>query len=257
MTLCIFKIFSAIIILMIAIIGGIWPFVNRINNQKNINSNSISFDFPTGEALASGIFLGVGLLHMLPDSVAEFSIAGYHYPLAFFFTAVSFLLLLLLEHITASLHNHSNNFMHGIIFFMAVMLSIHSFLEGTAVGISVNFATAVIIFMAIIAHKGAASFALSVHLNRSYLKLTSCIITFSIFCLITPLGIFAGSWFVLTSHRLFLPIINSLAAGTFLYIGTLHGLERTSLVKIYCNIKEIFFMLIGFSLIGIITIFKG
>jgi zinc transporter ZupT len=96
------------------------------------------------------------------------------------------------------------------------MLSIHSLLEGTAVGLAASFATTLIIFIAIIAHKGAASFALSINLNRTQLSLSNCVIAFSIFALMTPAGIFGGDWLLATTQHntLLTPIFSSLAAGT-------------------------------------------
>ncbi len=254
MTLALFKVILAIIVFLVAIIGGLWPFIKKINH---LTSEEITeFDFPVGESVASGIFLGAGLLHMLPDAVKDFSKAGYDYPFAFLIAGASFLLLLLLEHISVSLKHHSAQLFSSIALLTVTMLSIHSFLEGAAVGLAASFATTIIIFIAIIAHKGAASFALSINLNRSHIGLTYRIIAFSIFVLMTPLGIFSGDWILATTQHgtLLTPIFSSLAAGTFLYIGTLHGLERTSLIRHCCNMKEFFFMFTGFIIMAIVAV---
>ena len=72
----------------------------------------------------------------------------------------------------------------------------------------------------------------------------------------TPVGIFGGDWLLATTQHdsLLTPIFSSLAAGTFLYIGTLHGLERASLIRHCCNMKEFFFMLAGFMVMAIVAI---
>lgn len=240
MTLFAFKIFAALIIFLIALLGGLWPFL-----KKSVKE----LDFPMGESFSAGIFLSAGLLHMLPDSARAFSDAGYHYPFAFLIAAVGFLTLLFLEHLNHSVKTH-------FALLTLLMLSIHSLLEGAAVGLSASFITSFMIFIAIIAHKGAASFALSINLNRSGLSRTALWIGFGLFALMTPLGIFAGDWVTTLTqfNDLLTPIFTALAAGTFLYIGTLHGLDRAILIRHCCNIKEFMVMLLGFSLMAVVAL---
>lgn len=255
MTLSLFKIMLALIVLLTTVVGGFWPFFKK---GHLTNKELEHIDFPGGESLATGIFLGAGLLHMLPDATQAFSRTGYNYPLSFLIAGVSFLLLLLLEHISDTFKHRASSFLTSIALLTAIMLSIHSFLEGAAVGLSASFSTTFIIFIAIIAHKGAASFSLSVNLNRSSFRFIQNIIIFSIFAFMTPIGIFCGHWILLkTSHNsLLVPIFSSLAAGTFLYIGTLHGLGRASLIRHCCNMKEFFFMLTGFIVMAIVAIWS-
>ncbi len=218
----------------------------------------MKFDFPIGESFASGVFLGAGLLHMLPTATRDFSNAGYYYPLAFIIAGSGFLLLLLLEHINAYLkHRYSIPQLSSIALLTVILLSIHSVLEGTAIGLSASFATAVIIFMAILTHKGVVGFALSINLNRSTLGLKSRIMTFIFFAVMTPLGIFSGSWISATSQKdiLLIPIVSSLAAGTFIYFGTLHGLDRTFLIRHCSSKKEFFFMISGLIIMAMLAIF--
>lgn len=248
------KLILALIILLSALIGGLWPFLRRLSPASKESFSEL--DFPIGESLASGIFLGAGLLHMLPEAAKIFNQAGYHYPFAFLIAGLSFLLLLLLEHILGSLKHHATHFLSSIVLLTVAMLSIHSFLEGAALGLANGLASTLIIFIAIIAHKSAASFALSVNLNRSLPYLSSRIIAFGFFSLMTPLGIYGGTWILEENQHnlLLMPIFSSLAAGTFIYIGTLHGLARTSLIRHCCNLKEFFFMFIGFTSMAIVAI---
>lgn len=254
MELRILKIILVMIIFFVAIGGGLWPFLRKA--RKLVADQALESDFPMGESLASGIFFGAGLLHMLPDATQEFIKAGYNYPFPFLIAAISFLLLLLLEHIGVSLRHRSNGLLSTIALIAAVMLSVHSLLEGAAVGLADNIATTVIIFIAIIAHKGAASFALAVNLNRSSLSTSNCLLAFIIFTVMTPLGILGGDWLLSTPNHnaLLTPIFSSLAAGTFLYIGTLHGLGRASLIRYCCNMREFFVMTLGFTIMAVVAI---
>lgn len=234
-----FKNIAALLIFLIALIGGLWPFLKKSKKE---------FEFPVGESFAAGIFLGAGLLHMLPDSAGDFTKAGYHYPIAFLIAALGFLTLLFLEHLSNAIKNH-------IALLTLLLLSIHSALEGAAVGLSSDFITSLMIVIAIIAHKGAASFALSINLNRSKLPRAVLWCGFGLFTLMTPLGIFGGDWINSATqfNVLLTPMFTALAAGTFLYIGTLHGLGRASLIQHCCNIKEFMVMLSGFSLMAIVA----
>ncbi len=214
------------------------------------------FEFPLGESLAGGVFLGAGLLHLLPDASQEFFKAGYTYPFSFLIAALSFLILLFLEHLSHSMKHRGHSLFLTVTLLPIIMLSLHSLLEGAAIGLAENFLTGLIIFLAIIVHKGAEGFALSINLNRSHLSRTLAILIFIFFALMTPLGIFAGSIVVssTTAHHLLAPIFTSLAAGTFLYIGTLHGLDRASLIRHCCNLKEFMCMLFGFSVMALVAI---
>lgn len=254
MTLASIKFILAMIVLASALTGGLWPFIKKAHELSKGMIDEL--DFPAGESLASGIFLGAGLLHMLPDATKIFNQAGYHYPFAFLIAGLSFLLLLLLEHILSALKHKTHSFLSSIALLTLFMLSLHAFLEGAALGLSTGLASTLIIFIAIIAHKSATSFALSINLNRSPLRLSSRIIAFGFFSLMTPLGIFSATWILNTDQHnvLLMPIFSSLAAGTFLYIGTLHGLARANLIRYCCNLKEFVLMLMGFITMALVAL---
>jgi zinc transporter ZupT len=251
MTLNLFKILSALLILLIALIGGIWPFIKRFKQAQ-----AEMYELPAAEAMATGIFFGAAMLHMLPDAVSEFQNFGYVYPFPFLIVSLSFLLLLLLEHIGTALKDKNGQRLASIALITLLMLSIHSLFEGAAVGMSHTLATTFIIFVAIAAHKGAEGFALATTLNRSQLSFTACVIAFIFFELMTPLGILGGSWIMSSVYEdsIIIPIFSSLAAGAFLYIGTLHGLDRASLIRHCCNMREFGFMMIGFSIMALVRI---
>jgi hypothetical protein len=73
----------------------------------------------------------------------------------------------------------------------------------------------------------------------------------------TPLGILLGTMATtaLNFHPVLAPIFSSLAAGTFLYLGTLHGLEKATLIQQCCDLKRFFFVILGFSIMAIVAIF--
>ena len=108
------------------------------------------------------------------------------------------------------------------------------------------------LFLAIITHKWAESFAIAMQLSQSSLSRVQSISLFLAFALMTPLGIYLG-WYLghgVHTQTIFDPILISISAGTFLYLGTLHGLEQCVMVERCCNLKYFSFVIIGFLLMG-------
>lgn len=243
------------------LIAGLYPFKQA---KKIHQAHSVSL----GETLATGVFLGAGLLHMLPDAALHFTAAGYHYPFAFLIAGALFLMFLWFEHLGQALyhpahtdhhaHHHAPPIGHPAFALLAwVMLSIHSFILGAALGINNNESMILMLFFAIIAHKWAESFALAVQLNQTTLHATLRYVLFISFALMTPAGIFFGWYFEQDAHTYTLaaPILMAASAGTFLYLGTLHGLERCVLVERCCNLADFSFVIIGFLLMAAVAVY--
>ena len=208
-----------------------------------------------GEAVAAGVFLGAGLIHMLADSAGDFASAGVDYPWPFLLCGAVVLALLLLEHVGAAAKGASDG--TAVLALLATaMLSVHSFLAGAALGTSGMGAVAVVIFIAIVAHKWAASFALAVSLARSPLARPARFVAFAVFVLFLPLGVASGAiaaqWD--TAYPLVAPTLKALAAGTFLYLGTLHGLANGTLVARCCDLREFTAVVFGFALMAVVAI---
>lgn len=165
-------------------------------------------------------------------------------------------MLLLLEHLGREMYEHDGEGSKGFAILATVMLSIHSFLAGAALGVSQSLSIVIVILFALIAHKWAASFALAIHINKSKLSHRWGITLFFIFTLMVPLGIFYGNAITTQTqhHPLLEPIFSALAAGTLLYLGTLHGLKRAVMVEKCCNLKHFSFVIIGFATMAIIAI---
>ncbi len=239
----------ATIIFAITVISGFAPFALKLKNPDK-------YDFPVGEALANGVFLGAGLVHMLPDAHNGFSKLGYDYPWSFVICGITFLFFLLSEHISFFVKEKNANQSFFIAIASVIMLSIHSFFSGSALGMTNNINLSLILFIAIIAHKWAASFSLSVYINKTDLKLPTRISLFMVFSLMVPLGIYFGYLLhdIYLDNKLLQPIFLSIAAGTFIYLGTLHGFKKVITQKGCCNLYQYFYVLVGFSLMAIVAI---
>ncbi|KTD21335.1 ZIP family metal transporter [Legionella londiniensis] len=239
------KLFFAISILAVVLLAGWYPFKRRLAANEH-------FDFPLGETLATGVFLGAALLHMLPESNAMFAQMGYEYPFAYIITGIIFLIFLWFEHLGRELYHHQDSSHPAFALLAWLMLSFHSLVLGTALGFTHDYPVIIMLFLAIITHKWAESFAIAVQLNKTSLSTAKSLAFFLAFALMTPLGIFIGWYFGhgMETHSLFDPILIAASAGTFLYLGTLHGLERCVMVERCCNLNHFSFVIIGFLLMA-------
>lgn len=246
-----YKAIAALLIFITSIASVIYPLRHRVHIKHNEQ-------LELGEAFASGIFLGAAFFHMLPNAIREFN---YLYPNATYpvpeaIAAVGFLLLLFLERLSLTRSFLSTK--NTIPYILALILVIHSFTEGAALGIGKSFAEAFMIFIAIIAHKGSASFALCVTLMRYHLPLKQVLLIILFFSLMTPLGIGAGTSINLLSDsvngELTESLFNAFAAGTFLYIATLHHIRFHNRNENTEGLHEFIYLFLGLLIMAIIAL---
>lgn len=248
MTLLYYKIIAIFIIFIMTWIAAFQPFWKIFKTAK-------LYDFVTGEALACGVFLGAGLIHLLADANHEFLSFHIHYPWAFAITGLVFLIMLWLEHVGREL-SESHTYEFFLILLAVTLLALHSFFEGAALGLSNNLPFTTVIFIAIVAHKWAAAFALAVQLSKVKMRFINRIWIFGFFSIMTPLGIVLGNFLLnpLNRYVLLAPIVTSIAAGSFIYLGTLHGLQRAILIEKCCDLRNYSFVILGFLLMAFAAI---
>lgn len=245
------KLIFAIVITGVILLAGFYPL------RKRTERSTHHHDFSIGETLATGVFLGAGLLHMLPESHNLFVEMGYDYPFAFIIAGAVFLMFLWFEHLGRELYHHKDASHPAFALMAWFMLSLHSVMLGTALGLNQTGSMVIMLFLAIITHKWAESFAIAVQLNKSALTRNQSLALFISFSLMTPLGIFIG-WFFghgVETNSLLDPILTAASAGTFLYLGTLHGLEQCVMVEKCCNLRDFSFVIIGFLLMASVATF--
>lgn len=244
------KIVFGLSIFIVILIAGWYPFKKRISDDHHM-------DLPIGETLATGVFLGAALLHMLPESNTLFKTMGYSYPFAFIITGAVFLIFLWFEHLGKELYHHHSAEHPAFAILAWAMLSIHSLMLGAALGLAQYNSMIIMLFLAIITHKWAESFAIAVQLNKSSMSTGKSLTFFLLFSFMTPLGIYFGWYFGhgVETHSVFDPILIAASAGTFLYLGTLHGLERCVMVERCCNLRDFSFVIIGFLLMASVAIY--
>ena len=200
-----------------------------------------------GEALSSGLFLGAGLLLLLPEALEDHVLSQYPWPT--FVLGLMLLLLLWFEHVLNESKRQSISF--NLCAFL--MLMMHAFFEGIALGHTHSMSEFFPLFIAIIIHKWIESLAVIL----LYREQRSLMIYFTLtLACATPLGM--GFGMLLKAHfgqyPMADPIIDSIATATFIYIGTLHGLKKSVLIDKCCNLKDYMWVIIGFLIMSLLTL---
>lgn len=217
--------------------------------------------FPTLNTFTGALMLSAGFIHLLPDA-AEI-LVEFEFPWAYFCCSASFLFLFLLDrHFesqynlkyevydgvemaspkqteetqiekeesleTKPRHGHSHGFeaapdsAFGCISFF-IGISAHSVLEGLGLG-SASGDDIWTVFLAIVAHKGLAGFALGASFVRTRLRFENVICWGLLFSLITPVFIMFGFYVNQEEETIVDGIFLALASGSFLYVAIIEVL---------------------------------
>ena len=102
---------------------------------------------------------------------------------------------------------------------LLIALSLHGIFEGIALGVINNNSECIILFVAILAHKWAESFALGISFYNAGIQTRIFIEMLIIFTFFTPVGILIGMYFS-KSGLLMEGIMLSISSGTFVYVST-------------------------------------
>ena len=225
MDLLTLKILSAFAIIAVGLIGGAIPIVaQRFENSRRF--------FSLGNAFAGGVFLGAGFIHLLPDG-AEKLAAVTDYPLAGLLATMGLALLLLIDRVMFSHHDleeRASNEGSASPYVLTIILSVHSIIAGTSLGLETHVSTSIVILLAILFHKGSAAFALMVSLHTAGTGPRQQKKILSLFVLMTPLGLLMGSIAAAAlsgnTATLIEGAFDALAAGTFIYVAVLDIIDE-------------------------------
>ena len=238
-----FKLWLTLLVVFISALAG-WLALRatptRTGKQKALD---------VGEAFAAGVFLGAGLIHMLGDADASFNEQGIGYPWAPLLCGVVVLALLAAEHVGNVVSKSEGGSSVVLPLTAVAMLSVHSVLMGAAFGITSSLSTAMVVFLAVLAHKGAASFALGLELARAGLSRLRQWGLFLFFVAMFPIGVLIGQSVshMTDAHPLVEASFSAAAAGTFLFFGTLHGLASSPFIAQCGNTREYASAVTGFE----------
>lgn len=197
---------------------------------------------------AAGVLGGAGIIHLLSAGIDAFHTAlpTLTYPVALLLAGGGFLFILLIEGVIVPSHpghvasppapssaavQHEMDWHPGGLgssvypVILLIVLSVHSVILGLALGAQSALSGALIVFLAIVAHKGAAGVALGIGYQRVGLTHRHALPQLAFFSVMTPLGIIAGASIgaVLSGRTelLFEAAFDSIGAGTFMYIAAL------------------------------------
>lgn len=254
-----YKFLYIVLIFCTGLLAGLIPTLTGANNAHD------RF-FSLGNALGGGVFLGAGLIHLLPDAIDSYSgVLGtkWDYPIAPLICGAGFLLVLLIEKVIvggdedklAAVAGKSENALYPYV--LALVLSVHSFIAGMALGAEGHLATSLALFLAVIAHKGVAAFALGVGFQRSEIQRSQSIGIIALFSTMTPLGVLCGA--VVSSLlsgkqlQLFEGTFDALAAGTFLYVA-IADIVQGEFSKSRDLALKFAMMLIGLAVMALVAI---
>jgi len=215
-----------------------------------------------GNAFSGGIFLGAGLLHMLPDARENFS-AYYpkaEFPLFTLICGIGFLLILLVEK-TILRGREDVGEMSGnrafYPFMLCLILSIHSIIAGTSLGLEASLLSSIAILIAIVAHKESAAFSLGISLTNSAFPAPRHIAVIVFFSVMTPIGVLLGTVFAATlsdrTTTLLEALFDGLAAGTFLYVAVADIMKEVFEQPLDRWAKTLF-IIVGFFLMALIAV---
>ncbi|XP_053330686.1 zinc transporter ZIP1 [Spea bombifrons] len=287
------KLGCLITLLFFTLISGLTPlFVFRRQGNAHA-SGTRRRALSLVSCFSGGVFLATCLLDLLPDYLAGINDAlgkmniSLEFPLQEFILAMGFFLVLVLEQIVLSYKDHlgsseETNALLGLdghvqhsgpeaahvhldvsahsavrAVVLVMSLSLHSVLEGLAVGLLQDSGKVLETCLALLIHKCIISFSLTLKLGQGRLRpraLLACVLLFSF---MSPLGI--GLGVVLTEnadpvHQLSRSVLEGIATGTFLYITFLEILPH-ELTSSDQRIPKVIVLLCGFSVItGILFI---
>jgi len=222
-----FKVVAVFLIVLGGLAGGLAPIKIGISPK---GERLLSL----GNAFAGGVFLGAGLIHMLPDANEKFNLLAKAsgYPLAALLCGCGFLLVLFLEKALVGekalgLMTKSRT-VYPYILFLA--LSVHSIIAGLSLGLEKTLISSAVIFVAIMAHKSSGAFALGVSLKNESVSPNRLVWTVAFFSCMTPLGIMLGAAFSASASNVAAvgaeAVFDALAAGTFLYVAAIDIIEE-------------------------------
>lgn len=219
------KIIAAVSIFLIAFVIGAIPLIF-------VRSRRLKSLLTYCDALTAGLFLGIGLIHLLPEAVEQVIAQqppGSTTAVIALCTATT-ILMYAIEYTGKKMARQNSLHSAWISYLLMIVLSIHSILEGLVLGIESDTKYVMTLFIVIMAHKGAAAFSIITNMLMNHIARYKIIISLVLFSLATPLGILLGKTLLdtnwLETNRYIQPYFDAIAAGTFIYIAISHNPYR-------------------------------
>jgi len=214
-------------LVLVALLGGLVPiFVRRSDRVLHL---FVCF--------ATGVFLGILFLHLLPEvGVMADLEGGASEMLVWSCVLLGVLGLYILEKLVLTRGAHGDP--HAVIGWGSFFgLCTHAFTSGLGLAaIEKQTVLEQSVFLSLVSHKLAESFSLATVFLLGGLARSRVVILIVAFALVTPAGLASGSWLAQYLSATGLQVFTALAAGTFLFVAlcdllpeAFHGREDTGL----------------------------
>uniref|UniRef100_A0A7E4VGM8 Zinc/iron permease n=1 Tax=Panagrellus redivivus TaxID=6233 RepID=A0A7E4VGM8_PANRE len=141
----------------------------------------------------------------------------------------------------------------------AVVMSLHSILEGFALGVQDDNTGIITLFISLIIHKGIESFSVGLQISRANSKRTLMVVsTILVYALMTPIGSLLGvGLFNLSIDAVYkeglVVVLEGLAGGTFIYVTFFEVLAQER-ANDHSNLVQLAAIVAGFAVISTIQI---
>jgi zinc transporter 1/2/3 len=224
-----FVVIAIVALIAVGLIGGLLPL--RISAYTPGGAKFLAM----GNIFAGGIFLGGGVMHLLPESVEIFEgiESRFEYPYAFLLAILGFMVVLFLENVVVGGHDVGTTTMsmgrQNFAYVLTVVLSVHSIITGIALGLEPEAGSSIVILVAILVHKGFAAFALGISLKVVRFPRKKLIGVVALFSSMTPLGIVIGTVAISllgSAAETATGVFSALAGGTFLYVAAMEIIDE-------------------------------
>lgn len=243
-----------LLIIFIFIVG--WYFgLKPLNKSLDTSKNLQKFDY-----FAKGAFLGLSIMHFLPESIEYAQKINVDIIWVMLLTA-SFMYVFQFSEQGVFYHKQksdckSHNWCSYTIF---IILFIHAIIEGSAAGLAKSITTYLLITFCILTHKGAAAFSLCSTLLNSGLSKSRVRILVIAFVAATPLSILSlllvqEQYHMLQSFNYW--ILYSIASGTFLYIATESHLQTKKHNCHICRLPFVLYFGLGLGIISLLSVLE-
>lgn len=240
-------------VLLIKFIGSVLIFISAIAGIASPLIFRKMLWIARAQSLAGGIFLGAGIVHLLDDAFVSMRTLHIDYPVAPLVTLITFTLFTVISFFSYSKEqmddadksaNDENyitlmdgmpsmltdsasvdpplfgtNFLTIPKLSLYIILSIHSFIEGFALGILKKFLQTLGLFLAMVGFKIIEAFALGFYMISDRPKKKLYWSLSIIYSFLTPLFCIVGHYVNKASNERTIGVISAFSAGTFIFVG--------------------------------------
>ena len=243
----------SLVIISVSLAGASIPYIRKMDNRQ----------VHLMVALSAGIFLGVLLFMLLPETFAE----AHDGMDAALWIAAGFMAVLLIDVILKRMHTDAcphdactdTDHKHELTSMTAFIgLAIHAAVDGIILSIALTEGGGIgmAVLIGISLHKFADMFALSSTFRLTDMSKRNVMLCMVIFALITPAAAFVSMPLIDMAESLNAAVPLAIAAGTFMYVG-IYALLPEAFCERRDAVAAFILVAIGMVAVAAISVFLG